>query len=103
MIIQVLCLLIMGVTLLVLVGLIQSRINDNKTYIYKEKKYFIHNRGLMKDRTTGHWVSAIIYYNPENDKLFIREEEDFYDRFRPLKDIKDELKDLQQTQAKGAD
>lgn len=66
-----------------------------KKHIYVFKKtghyYYVHRCIKVKHPDTGKWFDAIAYTNNnDNHKVYAREEKDFYDKFVPFNEWKEE-------------
>lgn len=67
----------------------------SKLYIYPktEHKYLPLYRCKLKCPSTGEWFDAIIYKGVEDEKYYVRERKDFFDKFVKLNDWKNGNKD----------
>ena len=63
---------------------------DSRLYIYPktEHTYLPIYRCKLKCPSTGEWFDAIIYKGVEDEKYYVRERKDFFDKFVKLKDWK---------------
>lgn len=61
---------------------------DKKLYIYPktEHRYLPLYRCKLKCPSTGEWFDAVIYEGMDDKKYYIREMEDFFDKFVKLND-----------------
>lgn len=50
-------------------------------YIYKGNKYEVIRACKVKDPATQDWYAAIIYWNPNTQQTYVREINDFYNKF----------------------
>lgn len=68
---------------------------DKRLYIYPktEHTYLPIYRCKLKCPLTGEWFDAIIYKGVEDEKYYVRERKDFFDKFVKLNDWKDGTKD----------
>lgn len=72
---------------------------ENKRYkehLYVLKKnghyYYAHRSIRVKNPDTGAWFDAVAYTdNNDNQRVYAREEEDFFDKFVPFKEWKNEV------------
>ena len=67
---------------------------DKKLYIYPktEHRYLPLYRCKLKCPSTGEWFDAIIYKGVEDERYYVRERKDFFDKFVKLKDWKNGIK-----------
>lgn len=63
---------------------------NKKLYIYPktEHTYLPIDECKLKCPSTGEWFNAIIYKGVEDDKYYVRERKDFFDKFVKLNDWK---------------
>lgn len=68
---------------------------DSRTYIYTktEHRYFPLYGCKLKCPITGEWYDAIIYKGIEDEKYYVREKNDFFNKFVKLNDWKNGNKD----------
>lgn len=68
---------------------------DSRLYIYPktEHTYLPIYRCKLKCPSTGEWFDAIIYKGVEDEKYYVRERKDFFDKFVKLNDWKNGNKD----------
>lgn len=68
---------------------------NKRLYIYPktEHTYLPIYRCKLKCPLTGEWFDAIIYKGVEDEKYYVRERKDFFDKFVKLNDWKDGTKD----------
>ena len=61
---------------------------NSRLYIYPktEHTYLPIYRCKLKCPSTGEWFDAIIYKGVEDEKYYVRERKDFFDKFVKLKD-----------------
>ena len=64
-----------------------SDILIKKTKYYKKKPYLVIMQGMMKNPNSGKWRDCVIYtplYQPVDvgNSVFVRDAEDFYEKFR---------------------
>lgn len=67
-------------------------ISNDSTYVYpkNEHHYVYYFNCKMKNPTTGEWIEAVIYQGVEDNNWYVREKNDFFDKFVKLSDWKDE-------------
>lgn len=68
---------------------------DDRTYVYPKTrhKYLLTFNSKLKCPSTGEWFDAVIYKGIEDEKYYVRERKDFFDKFVKLKDWESENKD----------
>lgn len=66
----------------------------SKIYIYPKTKhrYLPIYKCKLKCPSTGEWFDAVIYKGIEDEKYYVRERKDFFDKFVKLKDWESENK-----------
>uniref|UniRef100_UPI00402527AE hypothetical protein n=1 Tax=Lachnospira eligens TaxID=39485 RepID=UPI00402527AE len=76
---------------------IRLRIKEirSRTYVYPKTgyKYMPLYRCWMKNPVSGEWFNALIYQGMESGELYVREYEDFFDKFVKLLDWENETKE----------
>ena len=67
----------------------------SRTYVYPktEHTYLPIYRYKLKCPSTGEWFDAIIYKGVEDEKYYVRERKDFFDKFVKLNDWKNGNRD----------
>lgn len=67
---------------------IMMKERNERTYVYPKTghKYMPLYRCKLKCPVNGEWFDAIIYKGVEDEKYYVRERKDFFDKFVKLKD-----------------
>jgi hypothetical protein len=86
--------LLIVIVLVVLVGTAYTATVINKAakkrmYVYPKTKrqYRVQYLVKMKDTCTGEWTDAILYYSFSNGHLYVREKNNFFDKFVTLEEL----------------
>lgn len=68
---------------------------DNKTYVYPKTGHMYSPMYWCKLKCpiTGEWYDAVFYKGIEDEKYYVREKNDFFNKFVKLKDWRDGRKD----------
>lgn len=68
---------------------------NSRLYIYPktEHRYLPIYRCKLKCPSTGEWFDAVIYKGIEDEKYYVRERKDFFNKFVKLKDWENGNKD----------
>lgn len=79
--------------LFLLIGYINY--GNSRLYIYPktEHRYLPIYRCKLKCPSTGEWFDAVIYKGIEDEKYYVRERKDFFNKFVKLKDWENGNKD----------
>lgn len=77
-----------------LVGLtalyLQNYIRKNKVYVYPitKQQYYVKGIVRMRDITSPVWVDAILYVSLRDGQFYVREKDEFFNKFITLKQWK---------------
>lgn len=72
--------------------LYKTNILQEKIYIYPKTKdrYLVKGVVKMKDPLSLKWMNAVLYISFKDGNYYVREEEQFFDRFITLKEWKEQ-------------
>lgn len=72
--------------------LCKTNILQEKIYIYPKTKdrYLVKGIVKMKDPLSLKWINAVLYISFKDGNYYVREEEQFFDRFITLKEWKEQ-------------
>lgn len=60
-------------------------------YVYKEKGYWAHGVVRMKCKVSGEWYLAVFYTGALDGLFFVRELNDFLNKFKHSKELEESL------------
>lgn len=52
-------------------------------YLKNNTRYRVLEEGKLKCPETGEWVECVFYMSMKDGKVYAREKEDFYEKFKP--------------------
>lgn len=65
----------------------------SRLFIYPKNKheYYVNGNIMMKSPDTGEWHDAVLYSDYKERRTYVREKEDFFEKFVPVNKWKNEI------------